>query len=317
MALSKIDRVLALLDGEGKQVETPAAFFLHFGGEYRSGQAAIRRHREFFEFTGMDIVKIQLEVPWPKFEVKEVSDWARFPKIGSETWGSQVEVVHGLVDALGKEAIVIVTLYSPLMVANDIGGRERLRNDLSTHGSEAEHALESTAEALREFVRACLTAGVDGFYASTQGAEVSRFESAEVFERHVKPFDLALMSEFAAKSRFSILHICDYHRDEYGEYRDLALFADYPCQVVSASPRMGGRTWTAQEVSDAMGGRPFFGGIDRLGPLATGSVEDARRAAQDALNGASTRFMLGAECTVPGNTPWENLRAAIEVAHSR
>jgi hypothetical protein len=30
---------------------------------------------------------------------------------------------------------------------------------------------------------------------------------------------------------------------------------------------------------------------------------------------APDRFILAADCTVPGDTPWENLRAAIEEAH--
>jgi len=30
---------------------------------------------------------------------------------------------------------------------------------------------------------------------------------------------------------------------------------------------------------------------------------------------APQRFILAADCTVPGDTPWENLKAAIEAAH--
>jgi len=31
---------------------------------------------------------------------------------------------------------------------------------------------------------------------------------------------------------------------------------------------------------------------------------------------APERFVLAADCTVPGDTPWENLRTAIETAHT-
>jgi uroporphyrinogen decarboxylase len=58
-----------------------------------------------------------------------------------------------------------------------------------------------------------------------------------------------------------------------------------------------------------------MGGIDRKGPLATGSEEDARRVAREVLAEAPDQFILGADCTVPGTTPWENLRAAIDEAH--
>jgi uroporphyrinogen decarboxylase len=64
-----------------------------------------------------------------------------------------------------------------------------------------------------------------------------------------------------------------------------------------------------------MFGRPFMGGLERLGRLATGTPEDARRAAAEALAAAPARFILAADCTVPGDTPWENLKAAIDAAH--
>lgn len=61
--------------------------------------------------------------------------------------------------------------------------------------------------------------------------------------------------------------------------------------------------------------RPFMGGLDRKGVLLTGSPETIRRTAQDALRQAPQRFILGADCTVPSEVNWDNLRLAIETAH--
>ena len=58
-----------------------------------------------------------------------------------------------------------------------------------------------------------------------------------------------------------------------------------------------------------------MGGLDRKGVLATGTEEQVRTAARAALASGPDGFMLGADCTVPPNTPWENLRAAIDEAH--
>lgn len=315
MAITRRERVLNLLGPVGEQAETPAAFFLHFPAEYHAGPAAVAKHREFFEFTGMDLVKVQLELPFPHFEPGTPDDWRRLPRFGEGVYGPQVEVVRELVGALGSQAPVVVTLYSPFMCAGNIGGRDVLRHHLDLAPAAARAGIEVAAESLMGFVDACIAAGVDGFYASTQGAEEGRFASPETFEAHVKPFDLLVMRAIALRCPFSILHVCDYHRSEYGAYRDLAPFADYPGQVVSASLEIGGRRWSPQAVSDAMGGRPFFGGMDRLGPLSRGTEAEARAAARAALAARSTRFMLGAECTVPGDTPWANLRAAIAEAH--
>ena len=49
-----------------------------------------------------------------------------------------------------------------------------------------------------------------------------------------------------------------------------------------------------------MFGRPFMGGLERKGILATGAPADVAQAAADALRQRSSRFILGADCTVPG-----------------
>jgi hypothetical protein len=44
-------------------------------------------------------------------------------------------------------------------------------------------------------------------------------------------------------------------------------------------------------------------------------LEQAREAARAALRDAPGRFILGADCTVPGGTPCETLRAATDEVH--
>jgi uroporphyrinogen decarboxylase len=122
------------------------------------------------------------------------------------------------------------------------------------------------------------------------------------------------MEEINRRCPFNILHICDYHSDEYGGYDDLTPFLDYPGHVVNCNPVIGGRTLSGAELS-GMFGRPFMGGMERRGILATGTEEEVRREARRILREAPGRFILGADCTVPAGTPWENLRAAIDEAH--
>ncbi|MFO7632231.1 MAG: uroporphyrinogen decarboxylase family protein, partial [Caldilinea sp.] len=60
---------------------------------------------------------------------------------------------------------------------------------------------------------------------------------------------------------------------------------------------------------------PFMGGLERLGIIGKGTPEQIRAAVNAALAAAPERFILGADCTVPGQTPWDNLRLAIQIAH--
>ena len=111
------------------------------------------------------------------------------------------------------------------------------------------------------FARGCIAAGVDGFYHSTQGGETSRFEGSPLFNECIKPYDLALMEEINQAAEFNILHVCNYS----GGYTSLEPFLDYPGDVINCSLELGPQKLTAAQVS-AMFGRPFMGGLDRLGP---------------------------------------------------
>jgi uroporphyrinogen decarboxylase len=302
------------LDGNPPQPVIPAAFFTHFGQEFHQGRAGVEKHQEFFRVTGMDVVKIQYERPFPAQPIAHPADWARIPLLDKAFFEPQLEVVRGLVESLKAEAPVVVTLYSPFMCAGHVSGRETLTAHLQDDPDAVAKGLQIVTDSLRTFVDECIRIGVDGFYHSTQGAESRRFSDPRIFTDYIKPFDLALMNEINHRCPFNILHICDYHRDEVGGYDDLTIFRDYPGHVVNCSPHIGDRTLTSTEIS-RMFGRPFMGGMDRKGPLATGTEAQVREAAREALRQASGRFFLGADCTVPGGTPWENLRAAIDEAH--
>ncbi|MGC8781383.1 MAG: uroporphyrinogen decarboxylase family protein [Anaerolineae bacterium] len=304
--------MLALLDADKPQEYVPAAFFLHFAPQYHRGRPAVEKHLAFFRYTGMDFVKIQFELPFPRHpEIRRPEDWSRFPFYGREFYEPQLEVVKGLVEEAKREALIILTLYSPFMLAGQAVGAPTLEAHIRENPEATARGIAIIADSLLTFVREAIRLGVDGFYHSTQGGEATRLGNSPLFARCVKPFDLLVMNEIHRACIFNILHICDYHAG----YDDLSPFLDYPGHVVNCSLHVGDRMLTPQEVS-AMFGRPFMGGLERKGVLATGTPEDAARAAHAVLRHKSERFILGADCTVPGETSWDNLRSAIAAAHS-
>lgn len=309
--MNKKERLLHFLKASEPQSYVPAAFFLHFGAEYHSGMAAVQRHAEFFRATDMDFVKIQLELPFPRGHVASHKDWANVPLLTKEFFESEIQVVRGILAKLGSEALVIVTLYSPYMVAVRLGGEQELNRAIVEDPESAKQGIEIAGAGLMTFVDECIKAGVDGFYHSTQGGEPGRFANPNAFLTCIKPFDLQVMREIESRCRFNVLHICDYERSLYGGYPDLTPFQDYPGHVVNCS--LDGRT--AQQVSQFFS-RPFMGGMDRLGVLATGSESEIVQETARVIANKSDRFILGADCTVPADTPWGNLRAAIDTAHA-
>lgn len=308
----KREAVLKVLDPSVKQEYIPAGFFIHFDKNSRVGQAAIDKHLEFFNATNMDFVKIQYESSFPFLsEIKEPGDWKKMPLYEREFYSEQLEVVEGLVEKMKNDALVIVTLYSPFMCAGHTTSDELITEHLKQDPESVKAGMEIITESLTFFARECLKLGVDGFYLCTQGAESHRFENKEIFEKYIKPYDLALYNGIHDDCKFNILHICDH----YGDYNDLTVFVDYPGHVVNCSQKIGTEIVEIETLYE-MFKRPFMGGLDKRGIIVEGTEEEIEARVQDILDNAPDKFMLGATCTLPGDINWGNIRTSIDKAHN-
>jgi len=308
--MNKRDAMMSLIDNSRKQDYVPAAFFMHFDPSCHRGQPAIDKHLEFFRATGMDFVKIQYEqtlTAWPP--IQKPDDWTHISSCSDEYFESTIQVVKGLVNAAKADALVIMTVYSPFMWAAHLATAENLITHFQEKPEAVKKGLEILTENVLTLVRACQRVGVDGFYVSSQGGEAFRFKGTDIFQKYIKPTDLAVWAEIQS-GPFNILHVCDYN----GGYDDLTPFLDYPGQIVSCSQKVGDQTLSSKQVSELFR-RPFMGGLERKGTIATGSLEAIRKTVMDVLANAPERFVLAADCTVPSETPWEHLKAAIDLTH--
>lgn len=310
--MNKRDLVFSVIDPKSKPDCIPAAFFLHFDPAYHSGQAAIDKHLEYFHYTGMDFVKIQFELPFPHLtDIREPKDWDRLPFFKLDHYEPMLKVVDGLVKAAKAEAPVILTLYSPYMLTNDMVGAETVTRHIQEDPAAYQRGIGRMTESLLGFVRECARLGLDGFYASSQGGEHGRLQDPASFETCIRPYDLAIMEEINRLCAFNILHVCDYSLP----YDNLAKFKDYPGTIVNTSLKLSDGEISAKEGSQLFG-RPFMGGLERKGTIHTGTPEQIQAAVKDAIAQAPERYILGADCTIPAGTSWDNLRLAIATAHA-
>lgn len=308
--MNKRDLVLSLVNGGSPAPYIPAAFFLHFGPAFERGQAAVDRHLEFFRYTGMDFVKVQYEQNLaPAEPIHSPRQWLDVPLVPEEDFEPTVSLVRALAQAVHGEALVVLTVYSPLMWAVRACRGVNIANHLREDPASVQKGLEIMTANVIRLVKACRRAGAEGFYVSTQGGEAFRFPGTDFFRRYIMPTDLAVWDQIN-DCEFNILHICDYE----GPYDDLAPFQDYPGHVVNSSLTAGSRTYTPAELARLFD-RPFMGGMERKGVLAAGPLEQIQDQARRVLADAPPRFILAADCTVPGDTPWENLRTAVAEAH--
>ena len=311
------DRMLGLLETCEPWDYVPAGFFIHFDESCHQGQAAVDRHLEFYRHTGMDFVKVQYETPFPALqEIRTPDDWAKMPLYGEDFYEGQLLAVEGLVKSVGRDALVIMTIYSPFMCAGQTTrhtpetGHDVITRHIQESPGKVKKGMEVITESLLLFVRACVRLGVDGFYAATQGGESHRFTDIAPFNECIRPYDLVLMEEMDRSCPFNILHVCDFH----DSYDNLDTFLDYPGHVVNCSLELGSEQISAKEMG-AKFQRPFMGGLDRKGAIATGTEVEIESAVAKALEEAPDRFILGADCTLPADIDWDNIRTAISTAH--
>jgi len=309
--VNKRERMLGWLAGQTSPDYTPAAFFLHFGNDYKVGSAAARRHLEFFRHTDMDFVKIQFEQTYSRQEfLQKPADWSKLKLARLDFYEPLIQTVRELVKAEKKNSLILMTLYSPFMCAGHCATSPVLLQHLEENPEAVKKGLEILTESQLIFVRACIKEGIDGFYTSTQGSEAKRFSSPVIFSKYVKPFDLVSMKEIASTCPFNILHVCDY----VAPYANYDVVTDYPGHIVNCNVKLIDRQMSQQEITKLFK-RPFMGGVDRHGVLATGTPAQVEAEIRQVVKNAPRSFILGADCTVEADTSWDRLKHAISVAH--
>ncbi|MDR1779534.1 MAG: hypothetical protein LBR50_02225 [Tannerella sp.] len=308
--INKREKVLAVLDRSKPNKYVPAAFFLHF--KDKLGQGAIDSHIQYFRATNMDFVKVQYEIALPLNEdIKSPKDWAKIPVYTKEFFEPQLEVIGALAKELKSEALIIPTVYSPLSLAQQTVGAAALEHSRQDPDAVAA-GYQNITESIVNYITEAVNRGADGFYISTQGGNSKGFGETELFAKLVVPYDTAILQAASDKALVNILHICD-----YGEsyYTDISRFTSFTASIINAPNRyLDGSSIKLSDVQ-ATFDRPVMGGLDRLGIIAKGTPEQVKAEVDRVLSEAPQNFILGADCTVPGDTPLQNLRTAIDYAH--
>lgn len=308
---NKRERMLGWLAGERIPNYTPAAFFLHFGNDYKSGSAAATKHLEFFRHTDMDFVKIQFEQTYSRQDfLQKPADWSKLKVAGLDFYEPLLQTVRELVKTEKKNSLILMTLYSPFMCAGHCATAPVLLRHMQEDPEAVKKGLKILTESQMLFVRACIKEGVDGFYASTQGGEANRLDSPDLFAKYVKPFDLVAMKEAQAACPFNILHVCDY----VAPYATYDQYYDYPGHIVNCNVQLKDSRIAAPEIAKRFK-RPFMGGMARHGIIGTGTPAQVEAEIRQVVKSAPARFILGADCTVEADTNWDRLKHAISVAH--
>ncbi|MGQ9585503.1 MAG: uroporphyrinogen decarboxylase family protein [Anaerolineae bacterium] len=227
--------------------------------------------------------------------------WARLKPAPPDrgTLGEQVRAVSLLRATLGPEAPFVQTLFSPLTMAAKMVGLNLDR--LLGGGEEALlPGLERMAHDVIAFGRACLAAGVDGFFFATQFAGRDALPPG-VYERLGVPFDRMVLEALRPGSWLLLLHL-------HGEHPLFDLAEALPVDVVNWHDRD-----TPPSLAEALGRttRCLAGGISRGGVIAQGSPEEVAAHVREAVaQTEGLRLIVAPGCVIPTTAPMANLKAA-------
>ena len=302
--MDRIERVRRAIAGHEVD-RIPAGFWTHFPPAASTGRAMADAHLDFYRRSGVDFVKVMNDNPYRLVGLDRIdrpSDWRRLrpePR-GSSGRLAYLDGVKAILDAVGHEALVIVTVFNPFATANDNRSGSLDFSDVSFDGISAHLredpestsvGLEVIAESLALLAVDCIEAGAAGVFFSANGAERGRF-SDEQFEHHIGRTDrVVLEAARAAGATFNLLHVC-------GAGQRLEAYAGYPVDVVNWAPQMGNPSLIEGR---RMLGKTVLGGLDQSGPLSTASRPAIEHEVREVVAASGARgFMLGAGCAVTG-----------------
>lgn len=173
-------------------------------------------------------------------------------------------------------------------------------------------ALKKVALDIKKLVHAVLQTDIDGIYYSTQSIQDSRVKTIEFFHDVIEPIDLDVIAEINRGSQLNILHVCGFD----GATNDLNWFKDYPLQVINWATHVDGLSLA--DGKKLFGNKPVLGGFGDTDKdlLYNGSKEEIQAEVKRLIAEAGTTgVIIGADCTIPRDTPEDHIRWAEEAVH--
>ncbi len=319
--MTKKERVIAAIEGRDTDA-VPACFSMHFPKEVNHGEAAVREHLAFFQQTDTDILKLMNENLIPDMgPIQAPEDWkqVRSMSMHDDFMVRQMELAKRVLDESDASAFRVGTLHG--ICASSIHPiehrygykqvREMLCEHLRRNKAPVLDAMKRITDVLCQLGRSYVEAGMDGvFYASLGGEH--HFFTDEEFAEYIEPFDRQILQAIREAGGYTILHICkeNLNMERYAGYADLSDVVNWGVYEAPCSLSRGRELFQGCAVMGGLGNHP--GDV-----LVDGPADAIRQQVQQAIQQAGrTGFILGADCTLPTGTRYENIRTAVEAARA-
>ena len=316
--MTKRERVIAAITGNIVDA-VPSCFSLHFPKGKAQGEAGIQSHLEFFQKTDTDILKIMNENLVPDIgEIRVPDDWKKIPSFSLKDpfLSNQIEFARRILDKCDPSAFTLGTVHG--VCASAIHPIERRYGYLPVRRLHVAHLREKPEPVLEAFKRiteamcllsrAYIDMGIDGVYYAGLGAEKDFFTDEE-FAAWIEPFDREILSAVKESGGYAFLHMCkdNLNMKRYAGYGDIVDVVNWGIHEAPLSLNEGRLLF---------GKACVMGGLaNRSGVLVEGTEEELKAAVCELIRDFGTnKFILGADCTLPTEIPYERVRTAVNAA---
>lgn len=316
--MNKRERVIAVIKGE-KPDHIPSGFSLHFPRKEKNVEEDVRFHLDFFRKTDTDIIKIMNENLVPDFgPIQRPEDWEKIPnlKLSDGFMQNQLELTKRILDQADGEAFSLGTLHgicaSAIHPIESRYGYEAVRRMQAAHIRENKkpvlEAWKRIADCMAQLAQKYIELGVDGVYYAGLGGE-KRYFTDEEFAECIEPFDKQILQAVKEAGGYVFLHICKdgLNMQRYASYKEL-------CDVVNWG--IYEAPFSIEEGRKLFEGKAVMGGLaNRSGVMVEGTIDELKAAVKRLVEEQGEKgFILGADCTLPTEIPYERIRAAAEAA---
>jgi len=237
--------------------------------------------------------------------IKSASDWKRLRPLEPDrgVLGEQLRALQLINHAVGFNAYFVQTIFCPLGVAKYLAGNksEPVLQTLREDRAAIHAALRVITETFTAYAIACLEQGASGIFYATNGWASESMLTPDQYREFGEQYDLEILDAIRSRSKFNILHNC-------GSHIYLDLLAGYPVQAINWAATLEGNPDLRE--GKLRSNKAVMGGISEKTVLKNGSQEQVREEVEKALEMTGGRhFLLAPGCSIPPETPAENLLA--------
>lgn len=318
--MSKRDFVFAAFDNQPVE-RVPVGFWFHFVPEGFNTPTRshifknVAGHQAYYDDFQPDFVKLMSDgfFGYPNESAANVETAADLDKVTASNpteWiDGQVALVKDLVGRFGGEVATFYNIFAPGTYFDFLQQYNlsdvRLKDLVKENPAGVAHALNEIGKDIAQLARRVITeGGADGIYLSVRNVQGAG-QTKEEYLSTVAPSELAVLEAANQVSQYNLLHICGYE----GAKNDLSFYAEYPAKVINFASVVEGVS--LGQAKKLFGGKAIIGGFGQTKNdlLYTGTKEEITAYTNKLLDEAGTTgIILGADCTIPGDTPYEHLK---------